>query len=90
MKTIDNYKNIRRKAQIMGLSPMFFILFFSLSAVACLTLTTGVSFIKIILILSFSGGTYGVCYFLNKNDLAESVMNKKFPKEISNLTENDE
>lgn len=90
MKSIDNYKNIRRKALIMGLSPMFFMIFFSLSAVSCMLLISGLSFVKIIGILIFIGATYGTCYFLNKNDLAESIMSSKFPKEISNLTENEE
>lgn len=89
MKTIDNYKNIRRKALIIGLSPMFFFIFFAITAVSCLSLVAGISLLKIAIIVGVITCTYGICYFFNQNDLLANIMNKKFPKEVSNLTEND-
>lgn len=88
MKSIQNYKNIRRKAKIIGLSPMYFIIFFSLTALSVMLLIAGVSLAKIIGIAIFVGLNYVSCYFLSQNNLMRNFFNKKFPSEVSNLTEN--
>lgn len=89
MKKIDNYKNIRRKASIMGLSTTYFIIFFALSSVSVMVLIGGISLIKVICIAAFIGLSYGTCYVLNRNDISQMFMSNKFPKEVSNLTEDE-
>ena len=89
MKRIDNYKNIRRKASIIGLSFMYFIIFFSLASVSTMVLIGGISLIKVICIVTFIGLSYGTCYLLNRNDISQIFMSNKFPKEVSNLTEDE-
>ena len=89
MKKVDNYKNIRRKASIMGLSSMFFIIFFSAACLSCMLLIGGITLIKIVSIATFIGLSYGACYFLSNNNVTRSLFNNKFPKEISNLTEDE-
>jgi len=89
MKKIDNYKNIRRKATIIGLSMMYFIIFFSLASISVMVLIGGISFIKLICIATFIGLSYGACYYLDRNDISQLFMSNKFPKEVSNLTEDE-
>jgi len=89
MKKVDNYKNIRRKATIIGLSSMFFMIFFSTACLAVMFLIGGITLIKLVSIATFIGLSYGTCYFLSNNDVTRSLFNNKFPKEISNLTEDE-
>ena len=90
MKKIDNYKNIRRKAVIFGLSTMMFALWFSLSILFVLTLIYSFSFVKTIIVAIAIGAAYLFCEYMGKNDITQFFINNKFPKEISNLTEDEE
>ncbi|AVM51547.1 hypothetical protein [Capnocytophaga sp. oral taxon 878] len=90
MKKIDNYKDIRRKAVIWGLSTMKFALWFSLSVIFVLTLVYSFSLVKLIVVLLCIGIAYLGCEYADKNDITQFFINNKFPKEISSLTEDEE
>lgn len=87
MKEIRNYKNIRRKPQIHGFSPNAFYLFVGIAGVSLMTLTTGFSWIKIIIILIINALSLVFTKLIVSNDqLMKKLFNEKFPKELSSLT----
>ncbi len=89
MKEIRNYKSIRRKPQIHGFSPNAFYLFVGIAGVSLLTLTTGFSWVKIIILLIINGLSLVFTKLIVSNDqLMKKLFNEKFPKELSSLTKN--
>ena len=89
MKEIRNYKNIRRKPELFGFSPNAFYLFVAIAGISLLTLTTGFSWTKLIVILIFNGISLVFTKVVVSNDkLMKKIFNEKFPTEISALTRN--
>ncbi|MRM84277.1 hypothetical protein [Riemerella anatipestifer] len=86
MKTIRNYKHIRRKPDIYGFSPNGFYLFSALAIMSLLTLSGGFSFKKLIIILLFNSINLVVTKLIISNDkILRKILDEKFPTEISHL-----
>lgn len=89
MKEIRNYKNIRRKPELFGFSPNAFYLFVGVLAVSLMTLTTGFSWLKILIIICINVINLIFTKLIVSNDhLMRKVFNEKFPSQISALTRN--
>lgn len=87
MKEIRNYKNIRRKPQIHGFSPIAFYIFTAGLLLSLLTLSGGFTFAKLVGILIFNAISYIITRLVISNDiLMKKLLDEKFPKEISHLT----
>lgn len=87
MKEIRNYKNIRRKPQIMGFSPNGFYIFMGVLLISLFVFSTGFSFKKAMLVVGINFISAIITkIFISNKDLIRKIVDEKFPKEISSVT----
>lgn len=89
MKEIRNYKHIRKKPEVHGLSINSFYLFSAIFIISILSLTTGFTIKKAIIVGIINAINLAVNKLILSNDkLLKRMLDEKFPSEISHLTRN--
>lgn len=84
MRKIKNYKHFRKEPSIWGMNVKAFMVFIIVVICSLMTLTTGVSITKLIVLLLIIGISYLVCVSLLSNiGLFSSVSDEKLPNKIS-------
>jgi hypothetical protein len=84
MRKIKNYKHFRKEPSIWGMNVKAFMVFIIVVICSLMTLTTGVSIPKLIVLLLIIGVSYLVCVSLLSNKgLFSSVSDEKLPNKIS-------
>ncbi len=84
MRKIKNYKHFRKEPSIWGMNVKAFIVFIIIVICSLMSLTTGVTIPKLIVILLIIGVSYLICVSLLSNrGLFSSLSDEKLPKKIS-------
>jgi len=84
MRKIKNYKHFRKEPSIWGMNVKAFVVFIIIVICCLMTLTTGVSIPKLVILLTIIGVSYLVCVSLLSNrGLFSSLSNEKLPNKIS-------
>ena len=84
MRKIKNYKHFRKEPSIWGMSVKAFMVFIIIVICSLMSLTTGVTIPKLIVILLIIGVSYLICVSLLSNrGLFSSLSDEKLPKKIS-------
>lgn len=84
MRKIKNYKHFRKEPSIWGMNVKAFMVFIIIVICSLMSLTTGVTISKLIVILLIIGVSYLICVSLLSNrGLFSSLSDEKLPKKIS-------
>ena len=84
MRKIKNYKHFRKEPSIWGMNVKAFMVFIIIVICSLMSLTTGVTIPKLIVILLIIGVSYLICVSLLSNrGLFSSLSDEKLPKRIS-------
>lgn len=84
MRKIKNYKHFRKEPSIWGMNVKAFMVFIIIVICSLMSLTTGVTIPKLIVILLINGVSYLICVSLLSNrGLFSSLSDEKLPKKIS-------
>lgn len=84
MKKVKNYRHFRKEPSIWGMNVKAFIVFIIIVICSLMTLTTGVSISKLVVLLLIIGISYLVCVSLLSNKgLFASLSDEKLPNKIS-------
>lgn len=84
MRKIKNYKHFRKEPSIWGMNVKAFMVFIIVVICSLMTLTTGVSIPKLIVLLLIIGVSYLVCVSLLSNKgLFSNLSDEKLPNKIS-------
>ncbi|MDN3709938.1 hypothetical protein QW060_23845 [Myroides ceti] len=84
MRKIKNYKHFRKEPSIWGMNVKAFMVFIIIVICSLMSLTTGVTIPKLIVILLIIGVSYLICVSLLSNrGLFSSLSDEKLPKKIS-------
>ena len=84
MRKIKNYKHFRKEPSIWGMNVKAFMVFIIIVICSLMSLTTGVTIPKLVVILLIIGVSYLICVTLLSNrGLFSSLSDEKLPKKIS-------
>lgn len=84
MKKIKNFKHFRKEPSIWGMNVKAFMIFIIITICCLMTMTTGVSVVKLIVILTIVGVSYLFCVsILSKKGLFNALSDEKLPTKIS-------
>lgn len=84
MRKIKNYKHFRKEPSIWGMNVKAFMVFIIIVICSLMSLATGVTIPKLIVILLIIGVSYLICVSLLSNrGLFSSLSDEKLPKKIS-------
>ncbi len=81
---VKTYRGFRKKPIIYGMNTIAFLIFVGISLCALLSLLSGLSVTKVIVVLSIIGLTYLICSLLSASEkIQEILFDEKLPLEYS-------